>query len=194
MNIYKHDKKNISLVKINFLDKMKISLPMTIIMLVTILFSMSLTQKVTYIDKKNTVYIHDTISQIAVFRGGLTEITINRNDNIPRFCFNPGNIRPGNSEIDKLAIGTIQSQSGPFLYFPNEETGFKALKHLLKIKYNEYSISDCISKYAPPNENNTEKYIREICDELKISRETKVKNININKLSKSIARIEGYYK
>jgi hypothetical protein len=134
----------------------------------------------------------DTVNQLTVLRSGLTEITVDRNHNIPTFCNNPGNIRPGNKEIDKLAIGTIESVYGKYLYFPNKELGFKALKILLLKNYPNHTLQQCIEKFAPPSENNTSQYVATLTKHLQCSPNTLIKNCDISKLMKAIAKIEGF--
>lgn len=185
--------KEIGMQKLSLLDFILINLPISIVLFLLFIAIGSSNPKVITKTNTNTTVIHDTLQQMIVLRSGLTEITLDRNKNIPKFCNNPGNIRPGNKQIDNLAMGTISSINGEFLYFPNEEQGFKALKLLLQTKYTENTIQECIQRYAPPCENNTSKYIQDICNKLKKPSTTKIKDLDINKLSKEIAKIEGYY-
>lgn len=68
---------------------------------------------------------------------------------------NPGNIRYSDFARQAGAIG----HAGGFAVFPDEETGMKAIGALLKSdKYRNLTISQAIFKYAPPHENDTEKY------------------------------------
>ena len=140
-----------------------------------------------------TVVVHDTIKELVVMKHGLTEITVDRNANIPTFCNNPGALRPSSiKEVNDLAIGTIQAPSGEFLHFANEEHGYKALEIVLKKVYWNGSISNCIKRYAPSFENNTSSYVGKIVSKMGISPNTLVKNCNIKKLMKTIAEIEGF--
>jgi len=193
IKLYKINSKEIGMQKLSLLDFILINLPISIVLFLLFIAIGSSNPKVITKTTTNTTVIHDTLQQIIVLRSGLTEITLDRNKNIPKFCNNPGNIRPGNKQIDALAMGTISSINGEFLYFPNEEQGFKALKLLLQTKYAENTIQECIQKYAPPSENNTSKYIQDICNKLKKPSTTKIKDLDINKLSIEIAKIEGYY-
>lgn len=193
IKLYKINSKEIGMQKLSLLDFILINLPISIVLFLLFIAIGSSNPKVITKTNTNTTVIHDTLQQMIVLRSGLTEITLDRNKNIPKFCNNPGNIRPGNKQIDALAMGTISSINGEFLYFPNEEQGFKALKLLLQTKYAENTIQECIQKYAPPSENNTSKYIQDICNKLKKPFTTKIKNLDINKLSIEIAKIEGYY-
>jgi hypothetical protein len=139
------------------------------------------------------VVVHDTIKELVVMKHGLTEITVDRNANIPTFCNNPGALRPSSiKEVNDLAIGTIQAPSGEFLHFANEEHGYKALEIVLKRVYWNGSISECIKRYAPSFENNTSGYVNKIVSKMGISPNTLVKNCNIKKLMKTIAEIEGF--
>lgn len=193
IKLYKINSKEIGMQKLSLLDFILINLPISIVLFLLFIAIGSSNPKVITKTTTNTTVIHDTLQQMIVLRSGLTEITLDRNKNIPKFCNNPGNIRPGNKQIDALAMGTISSINGEFLYFPNEEQGFKALKLLLQTKYAENTIQECIQKYAPPSENNTLKYIQDICNKLKKPSTTKIKDLDINKLSIEIAKIEGYY-
>jgi hypothetical protein len=139
------------------------------------------------------IVVHDTIKELVVMKHGLTEITVDRNANIPTFCNNPGALRPSSiKEVNDLAIGTIQAPSGEFLHFANEEHGYKALEIVLRKVYWNGSISECIKRYAPSFENNTSGYVGKIVSKMGISPNTLVKNCNIKKLMKTIAEIEGF--
>jgi hypothetical protein len=139
------------------------------------------------------IVVHDTIKELVVMKHGLTEITVDRNANIPTFCNNPGALRPSSiKEVNDLAIGTIQAPSGEFLHFANEEHGYKALEIVLRKVYWNGTITDCISRYAPSFENNTSGYVGKIVSKMKISPSTLVKNCNLKKLMATIAEIEGF--
>ena len=193
IKLYNINSKEIGMQKLSFIEFILINLPISIVLFLLFIAIGSSNPKVITKTTTNTTVIHDTLQQMIVLRSGLTEITLDRNKNIPKFCNNPGNIRPGNKQIDNLAMGTISSINGEFLYFPNEEQGFKALKLLLQTKYAENTIQECIQRYAPPSVNNPLKYIQDICNKLKKPSTTKIKDLDINKLSIEIAKIEGYY-
>jgi hypothetical protein len=142
----------------------------------------------------------DTIreKEVVVFgQGDLKQITKQANLNIPTFCHNPGCIMRGNPVIDAMAIGTIHAPQGDFLFFPNDETGFKALKYLLSTVYGNSTVRQCIHRYCPTYSNGSitsdeNLYVSNICKELKISENHLIKNINVDKLALTIARIEGW--
>jgi hypothetical protein len=73
---------------------------------------------------------------------------------------NPGNIEYGTFARLHGATGT----DGRFAIFPNLQTGYNALTELLKIHYTGLTIAEAIAKYAPSNENDTQTYIRNVCE------------------------------
>jgi len=192
MRIYKQNESDMSVKDITFSYKIKnvlAGLFVSLMILVILSSFIPIQQKFIY----KEVVVHDTIEQLVVMKHGLTEITVDRNANIPTFCNNPGALRPSSiKEVNDLAIGTVQAPSGEFLHFANDEHGFKALEIVLKKVYWNSSISNCISRYAPSFENNTDGYVSKIVKKMGISPSTLVKNCNINKLMKTIAEIEGF--
>jgi hypothetical protein len=192
MRIYKQNEVDMSVKDITFNYKVKNVLAGLFVASITlIVLSSFIPIKQNFIVK--TVVVHDTIKELVVMKHGLTEITVDRNANIPTFCNNPGALRPSSiKEVNDLAIGTIQAPSGEFLHFANEEHGYKALEIVLKKVYWNGSISECIQRYAPSFENNTSGYVGKIVSKMGISPNTLVKNCNIKKLMKTISEIEGF--
>lgn len=134
----------------------------------------------------------DTLEKVVLVRSSnLTKIEFPRSQNIPTALNNPGCIRPGNKEIDKYAIGIVDTKSGPFLAFMNPKQGFKALKVLLK-RYSNFTVRDMIKRYAPSFENDTKGYIRNLCKNLKCKQTTLVKDVNQDDLAIAISKIEGF--
>jgi hypothetical protein len=192
MKIYKQNELDMSVKDITFNYKVKnILAGLFVVSITLIILSSFIPIKQNFIIKE--VVVHDTIKELVVMKHGLTEITVDRNANIPTFCNNPGALRPSSiKEVNDLAIGTIQAPSGEFLHFANEEHGYKALELVLKKVYWDGSISECIKRYAPSFENNTSGYVGKIVSKMGISPSTLVKNCNIKKLMKTIAEIEGF--
>ena len=134
----------------------------------------------------------DTLERLIILRGdNLQKLEFPRSQNIPTALNNPGCIRPGNEDVDKYAIGVVDTKSGPFLAFMNPEAGFKALKVLLS-HYGNFTVESMINRYAPSFENDTDKYIRNVCSKLKCSRSALVKDVDQDKLANVISEIEGY--
>lgn len=145
---------------------------------------------------RDSVVVHDTVRELAVFRPhDLIKVEVPRNTNIPTFCNNPGALRPSSiPEVNALSLVSIETPSGPFLYFPNKEHGFKALEIVLRKVYWNKSIADMLKTYAPDFENNTGKYTKDLAEGVGVAIHTKVKDCNLDKLMKVIAKIEGFKK
>lgn len=72
---------------------------------------------------------------------------------------NPGNIEYGAFAIQMGAIGS----DGRFAIFPSEEMGRRAADALLKGEtYSRLSAADAIKKWAPPSENDSGSYIKNV--------------------------------
>lgn len=83
---------------------------------------------------------------------------------------NPGNIRISHEPW----IGKITpSKDSEFETFDTIEHGIRAMGKILLTYYRYYhldTIEELISKWAPPSENDTESYIKAVCDELGLKR------------------------
>lgn len=78
--------------------------------------------------------------------------------NRPQRNHNPGDIEYGDFARKNGATGT----DGRFAIFPDDQTGYRALDALLKSKdYKDLTVAQAISKFAPPKENDTAKYIKD---------------------------------
>jgi hypothetical protein len=189
-------KKDLSLIDITLWVKFrKVMVVFLLLSNVVTLFFLTYNGKPIYFEKIKEVVVRDTtvIRELIVLKHGLTEIKVDRNANIPTFCNNPGALRPSSiKEVNELAIGTIQAPSGEFLHFANERHGYKALEIVLKKVYWDKTIKQCIEKYAPKFENNTDSYISKIASKLNVSPNTLIKNVDLKKLMLIIAEIEGF--
>ena len=100
---------------------------------------------------------------------------------------NPGNIRWSSVEI---------GSAGNFAVFSDYETGFNAIIDLLNSdNYKTLSILDAISRYAPPNENDTENYQNMIANFTGLDISRKIEDLSTEELksvANAIQRIEGY--
>lgn len=105
---------------------------------------------------------------------------------------NPGNIRDGDFAKKHGAIG----EAGGFAVFPNETAGRKALSDLLNTKpYQSLTVGEAIKRYAPPNENNTVQYIRNIEILSGVKATKPIRNISFaekERMIDTIKRIEGW--
>lgn len=104
---------------------------------------------------------------------------------------NPGNIEDGKFARDNGAIGT----DGRFAIFPDTVTGFNAIAVLLSTSaYQNLTIEGAINRYAPPNENNVEDYLKSIERQTGFSRSTPMNNLskdNLLQLAKAMKKQEG---
>lgn len=75
---------------------------------------------------------------------------------------NPGNLRLSNDNW----VGLSEKQTdGSFFQFDKPEHGIRALTRVLINYQNKHGLNtvrEIISRYAPPNENNTESYINAV--------------------------------
>lgn len=84
--------------------------------------------------------------------------------NRPQRNNNPGDIEWGKFAqghgADRKELGIIAR----FAHFPTTEIGWSALKALLQTDgYRGKTVRQVVTMYAPPNENDTEQYIRSLC-------------------------------
>lgn len=105
---------------------------------------------------------------------------------------NPGNLRMSEFSRRAGAIG----EAGGFAVFPDEQTGMQAIKLLLHGKsYNNLTIANAISRYAPPTENNTVAYQRNIERLTGQSINRRISDLSdteLDKLVNAIRQIEGW--
>jgi hypothetical protein len=100
---------------------------------------------------------------IATVEGYFTSGTIaNRNNN-------PGNLRDQTGTI----YPSLPHDSGGFVIFPTAQAGWDALQNDLTIKANRgMTITQTISAWAPPSENNTSAYIASVSAQTGLSPDT----------------------
>lgn len=81
---------------------------------------------------------------------------------------------------------------GGFAKFPTPELGFRALiKQVQADQRRNLSLRDFITKYAPPTENNTEKYIKDVSSELGIEESKNIAELDPIELAKKMAKFES---
>jgi len=106
---------------------------------------------------------------------------------------NPGNIEYGALAKSNGAIGT----DGRFAIFPTMEAGAKAQEKLLfeGNGYKNLSIAQAISRYAPPNENNTKGYISSVAQAVGVDPNTPLSSLNAEQRKAMLAamhKVEGF--
>lgn len=72
---------------------------------------------------------------------------------------NPGDLEYHQFAIKHGAIGT----DGRYAIFPDDKTGFNAMRELLRLHYAGMTLKDALDKYAPPIENETNVYLQHVC-------------------------------
>ena len=89
---------------------------------------------------------------------------------------NPGNLEAGDFATSKGAIGS----DGRFAVFKTYEEGREAMRSLLfeGKNYRTKTISEAITRYAPPKENDTALYIKRVTDALGVSDSTKLSDLS----------------
>ena len=81
---------------------------------------------------------------------------------------NPGNIRHG----EKWEGLSDKQTDSSFCVFVSPEYGIRALAKVLLTYYKKYqlnTVKKIISRYAPPNENETESYIKSVANQLGVA-------------------------
>lgn len=102
--------------------------------------------------------------------------------------FNPGNIRKGNFSNNNGAIG----DDGSFAIFPDKSTGQKAIEVLLRGRsYGPLTLQAAINRYAPPSENNTDRYVRFVVDQTGIDRNAVLDDLKLAEVRKIMSANEA---
>ena len=101
--------------------------------------------------------------------------------------FNPGNLK-----FRDQKDSTGKDEQG-FAIFPSEEAGWQALySQIDKDKGRNLTLKNFINKYAPPVENDTTAYLKNVQKWLNVGKNKKIKKIDTKKLANAIARQEGW--
>ncbi|MBE8595212.1 structural protein [Xenorhabdus sp. BG5] len=101
---------------------------------------------------------------------------------------NPGNIRHGDKWQGLRDIQTDKS----FCQFVAPAYGIRAMLKILRNyerKYGDNTIRQFISRWAPPNENNTESYIAYVCQSVGIASSAVVDVENVATMSRLVKAI-----
>ncbi|WP_321951193.1 LysM peptidoglycan-binding domain-containing protein [Paraburkholderia bannensis] len=111
---------------------------------------------------------------------------------------NPGNLTKPGGYLIKSAIGYAQrtkNSKGRFVIFPDRAAGQQAHQQLLKTVYGDSTIRSMITSYAPPSENDTEKYIQTVTKSAGVSSTDVVGKLPEDKflaVSAAMERQEGW--
>lgn len=108
------------------------------------------------------------------------------------------NNNPGNLRSSDMQIGKSNGKTGEFSVFATYEDGLAALNKLLfnpTGRYYNLTIESAINTYAPPVENNTERYIVQLSRAINKPRNFIIKDLTDTErvqFTDTIAKIEGY--
>ncbi len=118
-----------------------------------------------------------------------TQFEYSGGDRTWRNC-NPGNIVSGSISRRNGQIG----KAGGFAVFPDYEHGHSAMLDSLRTTFENDSLEKMIYKYAPPNENDTKKYLKFLRKKTGFLDNKKIKDFapaEFEKLWKAIEQMEG---
>jgi hypothetical protein len=94
------------------------------------------------------------------------------------------NNNPGNLIYTNIAwqgkVPLSKNTDGKFEQFVTIEFGIRAMfKDLVNdINKGKNTVRKLISEYAPPNENNTGQYIKDVCSSIGVTADEKIKSVN----------------
>lgn len=103
---------------------------------------------------------------------------------------NPGNCKVGNTSKKFNQIG----EDGEFAIFPSYSQGYNCMEYVVFSTYGDKTIEKMMYKYAPPEENDTEGYIKMIVNATGLGRDTVLNTLNSTnrkKLLEVMIRKEG---
>ena len=103
---------------------------------------------------------------------------------------NPGNLvyagQIGATRGEQREDGTSWAK------FKSPEDGYEALKNQVQLDQSRgQTIAEFVSKYAPPGENDTEKYIQDLTSKVNANRNTPLSDINASIIAKWLALFES---
>lgn len=116
--------------------------------------------------KQNKMYAIGAVTLLAAYRAYIMGVSFIGSDKSSGWKYNNvGNIRPSTRKFSG-ELGTVNfPTSGNFRIFKSYYYGARAYCNLLQDVYlsqGRDTIREIITKYAPPSENDTERYIRDV--------------------------------
>lgn len=116
---------------------------------------------------------------------GNTSVSIPKQSRLAFVNNNPANLRFAGQ------AGASQGEGG-FARFETPEAGLKALQNQIKLDASRgLTLAQFINKFAPPSENDTQTYIRQVQQMTGANPNQKVSEIDLNLLTKAIAKKES---
>ena len=86
-----------------------------------------------------------------------------RNHNPGNLDYGPFAAAYGATRVEEIPPGIEEAPR--FAYFPDDDTGFAALRALLECpEYAGLTVEAALRKYAPASENDTQLYVQHVCE------------------------------
>ncbi|HEV2780489.1 MAG TPA: peptidoglycan-binding protein [Actinophytocola sp.] len=109
---------------------------------------------------------------------------------------NPGNIRNGERYGAYPGKKANTKSAGSFAVFPDEQTGFEAIKQVLH-NYGHITVAKAMAKYAPAGDgaNDPDAYARSVAKQMGVSIDTYVDELDDSQMdifATAIKRVEGW--
>jgi hypothetical protein len=109
---------------------------------------------------------------------------------------NPGNIRNGDHYGAYPGKKANTASAGSFAVFPDEQTGFDAIKHVLK-GYGNVTVAQAMHKYAPAGDgsNDPDAYARSVAQKMGVPVTTSVQSLDDGQMqtfAEAIKHVEGW--
>lgn len=110
---------------------------------------------------------------------------------------NPGNIRSGDKYGAYPGKKANTKSAGSFAVFPDEGTGFEAIKTVLK-GYGNVTVAKAMSKYAPAGDgaNDPDAYARKVAKDMGVPVTTSVQDLDDTQMqtfAEAIKHVEGWH-
>jgi hypothetical protein len=109
---------------------------------------------------------------------------------------NPGNIRNGEKYGAYPGKKANTKSAGSFAVFPDEQTGFEAIKAVLK-GYGNVTVVKAMNKYAPAGDgaNDPDAYARKVAKDMGVPVDTSVQSLDDDQMqtfAEAVKRVEGW--
>ena len=104
---------------------------------------------------------------------------------------NPGNLRKSGDAWQGLSPAQTDDD---FFQFINPTYGIRALGKVLQTymdKYGLHTVNDIITRWAPPNENDTDAYIRSVANSMSVDPSDYIDDGDLASLTKAIIKHEN---
>lgn len=123
--------------------------------------------------------------EIQQVTGQTTSVSIPKTSRLAYVNNNPGNLRFAGQ------AGATRGEGG-FARFSSPQAGYEALERQVALDASRgLTLQQFISKYAPPSENDTQLYVRQVASSLGASPSSKLSQLDLSKLARAVAKKES---